>query len=93
MRSTLDLIFENLPAIDKEINRQIDNGEYDDSIPWITFAHSDSLYFGYKDDFNWNREGDIKNYFPSRSVFIYKKDTALKRKWISELDLYGIPCD
>jgi len=94
-KTKLNMTFENFPEIDKEIQVAMLNEKFDytDSMKTISFAHSDSLYFAYADDFNWNKEGDINNYYPGRAVYVKRNDKKLYRKWALSLDLFGIPCD
>lgn len=94
-KANLNLTFANKPAIDNKIKafRTLQQYDYADSIKSVSFAYRDSLYFAYHDDFSWNREGDIKNLYPGREVYVLDKDKRLYMKWALSLDLFGIPCD
>ncbi len=94
-RQELNLTFKNLPQVDLEIEK-VRKGEqhiYADSIKQRSFAQADALYFMYSDDFNWNLGKELKNYFPSRTIYIKRKDNKFYSKWSLGLDLFGIPCD
>lgn len=71
-------------------------GDYD-YLPKITtkvFGHAGSMFFAFSDDFLWERaKGEQKCFFPSRYIFKQEKNGPLKRYWVQDLDLFGIPCD
>ena len=94
-KEKLHLVFGNTPEVDKAIDLYMQNNQsdYTDSIKTISFAHSDSVYFAYSDDFNWNLGTHLKNYFPSRAVYVKRNDNKYYIKWALGLDLFGIPCD
>lgn len=94
-KSDLELTYSKLPEMDKEIEifHRLQNYDYSDSIGSVTFAFRDSVYFSYHDDFHWNKDGDILNYYPGREVYEMSTNGRLHRKWAFSLDLFGIPCD
>ena len=93
-KTKMNLTFENSSDIDNKIEafHQTQQYDYADSIKSVSYAHLDSLYFAYDDNFNWNKPGDVDNYFPGRAVYVLRKDKKIYRKWALSLDLLGIPC-
>lgn len=94
-KTKMNLTFENSSDIDNKIEafHQTQQYDYADSIKSVSYAHLDSLYFAYTDNFNWNKPSDIDNYFPGRAVYVLRQDEKVYRKWALGLDLFGIPCD
>ena len=93
-KTKMNLTFENSSDIDNKIEafHQTQQYDYADSIKSVSYAHLDSLYFSYDDNFNWNKPSDIDNLFPGRTVYVLRKDKKIYPKWASGLDLLGIPC-
>jgi hypothetical protein len=70
------------------------NYDYKDDIKTKVFANIGDAYFAYNDDFIWGRNPEkSKCEFPGRTIYIVKKDKAIKKFWVDGLDLFGIPCD
>jgi hypothetical protein len=91
----VDLTYKNQINIDEEINRidKVMHADYKDSLQYVSFGETDSLFFSYRDDFNWNHSGEIRNYFPARIICKRNNEGKLQTVWKSDLDLFGIPCD
>lgn len=70
------------------------NYDYKDNIKTKVFANIGDYYFTYNDDFNWGKYPE-KNQclFPTRTIYLVKKDKPIKKFWADGLDLFGIPCD
>lgn len=94
-KTKMNLTFENSSVIDNKIEtfHQTQQYDYADSLKSVSYAHLDSLYFAYTDDFNWNKPSDIDNYFPGRAIYVLQQDGKIYCKWALSLDLFGIPCD
>jgi len=94
-KTKMNLTFKNSASIDKKIEsfRQSQQYDYSDSIKSVSYAQMDSLYFAYNDNFKWNKQNKIDNYFPGRAVYVMRQDEKVYRKWSLSLDLFGIPCD
>lgn len=94
-KTKMNLTFENSSDIHNIIEafHQTQQYDYADSIKSVSYAHLDSLYFAYNDNFNWNKPNDVvDNYFPGRSVYVLRNDKKIYPKWALSLDLLGIPC-
>lgn len=89
--------------LEHKISEMIKNehGDYANNLKTKIFAHIDSLYFTYSDNFKWglhHRSGngtyyhDSDCYLPGRSIIILRNDKLLY-PWTYDLDLIGIPCD
>ncbi|OXA92846.1 hypothetical protein [Flavobacterium hercynium] len=70
------------------------NYDYKDDMKTNVFANLGDVYFTYKDDFMWGIDSEnSKCKFPERAIYIVKKDKSIKKFWVNDLDLFGIPCD
>lgn len=76
------------------IDEESKNYDYKDDIKIKIFANAGDAYFSYHDDFIWGKDPEkTKCKFPSRAIYIVKKDKPIKKFWVNDLDLFGIPCD
>jgi hypothetical protein len=69
-----------------------DHSDYQDSMHFVQFAHNNTLFFAFSDDFNWHKKQDNRCLFPSRHIF-KKEGRMIKEVWAKALDIFGIPCD
>jgi hypothetical protein len=70
------------------------NYEYTDKIKTRVFANLDSIYFTYNDDFVWGKNPQkSKCLYPTRAIFLLKKNGEIETLWAEGLDLFGIGCD
>jgi hypothetical protein len=68
--------------------------DYTDSVKTKVFANIDSTYFSFQDDFIWGiKSKKTKCSYPSRGIYIFRKDNTVNPIWFSSLDLFGISCD
>ena|GEM_PF-1146162 len=71
------------------------SNNYQDKIYPVVFAHMDSTYFAYSDDFGWS-PGSNKMptcLFPQRMILRGNGAVPPKVIWSSVLDNFGVPCD
>lgn len=74
--------------------KESENYDYKDDIKTKIFANVGDAYFAYNDDFIWGKNPEkSKCKFPSRTIYIVKKNKPIKKFWVNGLDLFGIPCD
>ncbi|PIF30135.1 hypothetical protein CLU81_0538 [Flavobacterium sp. 9] len=80
--------------IEKKINKFYNPDGAANNLNEKVFANIGSMYFSYRDDFQWVKRPDESQYvIRERVIYRVENDNYIERIWQDYIDMYGMNCD